>query len=546
MTERPLGAQISHMLKDRGVDVIFGIPGVHNQEMYRGIEEAGITHVLARHEQGAGFMADGYARATGKPGVAYVITGPGLCNIITPMGQAYSDSVPMLVISSCLEQEELGMGRGRLHEMKNQEGAAGSVCDWSKTALTADACYELIHKALREFFAYGGRPKHIQIPISQLEKLARYPDQLEFARGEAVRRPEPMNVMYAATAIKKAKRPLIVFGGGAVEAAGPASWDADRSRCRIKEILKKTGAATFTTYAGRGVVPDDYALHFGSTLARPSSADVAAEADCVLVIGSRLSEVDLWRDDLGHAAKMIRVDVDEDTLNGHGGAFFSIPASAFWFLDALSEELGDIGLTSDWSAEEVSAQRTRWRREIEVERPGIIPVVDALKEALPADTMIYSDMTQFAYAAKEIYPMERPGHWHHPYGFGTLGYALPAAIGGKIGVGDQPVIAILGDYGFQYTMQELAVAVELELTLPIIIWDNGKLGEIEDSMVSAQIAPNAVIQRNPDFCKLAEAYGAEAARPTDLASFQKAIKDALAAKGPTIIHVKSDIALTSS
>ena len=101
MTTRPLGAQISHMLKSRGVDTIFGIPGVHNQEMYRGIEEANIKHVLARHEQGAGFMADGYARATGKPGVAYVITGPGVCNIMTPMGQAYSDSVPVLVISSC-------------------------------------------------------------------------------------------------------------------------------------------------------------------------------------------------------------------------------------------------------------------------------------------------------------------------------------------------------------------------------------------------------------------------------------------------------------
>ncbi|MEO0931885.1 MAG: thiamine pyrophosphate-dependent enzyme, partial [Pseudomonadota bacterium] len=137
---------------------------------------------------------------------------------------------------------------------------------------------------------------------------------------------------------------------------------------------------------------------------------------------------------------------------------------------------------------------------------------------------------------------DRPGHWHHPYGFGTLGYALPAAIGGKIGIGDQPCIAILGDYGFQYTVQELAVAVELELTLPIIIWDNGKLGEIEDSMVRAQIAPNAVVQRNPDFCKLAEAYGAASAAPKDLAAFQQAIRHALAAKGPTIIHVKSDIA----
>ncbi|MEQ3754561.1 MAG: thiamine pyrophosphate-binding protein, partial [Planktomarina sp.] len=119
---KPLGAQISHMLKDRGVNVIFGIPGVHNQEMYRGIEEAGIRHILARHEQGAGFMADGYARASGKPGVAYVITGPGLCNIMTAMGQAYSDSVSMLVLSSCLD--ETAARRGQLHQMLDQEAAA--------------------------------------------------------------------------------------------------------------------------------------------------------------------------------------------------------------------------------------------------------------------------------------------------------------------------------------------------------------------------------------------------------------------------------------
>ena len=119
---RPLGAQISHMLKSRGVEVIFGIPGVHNQEMYRGIEEAGLTHVLARHEQGAGFMADGYARATGKPGVAYVITGPGLCNVMTPMGQAYSDSVPVLALASCLD--ETVARRGQLHQMRDQRAAA--------------------------------------------------------------------------------------------------------------------------------------------------------------------------------------------------------------------------------------------------------------------------------------------------------------------------------------------------------------------------------------------------------------------------------------
>ncbi|MEM6341617.1 MAG: thiamine pyrophosphate-binding protein, partial [Pseudomonadota bacterium] len=160
--QRPLGAQISHMLKDRGVDVIFGIPGVHNQELYRGIEEAGITHVLARHEQGVGFMADGYARATGRPGVAYVITGPGLTNIMTPMGQAYSDSVPMLVISSCLD--ETAATRGQLHQMRDQRGAAATVCDWSEEARTAEAAYALIDRAMIEFETQRKRPKHIQVP----------------------------------------------------------------------------------------------------------------------------------------------------------------------------------------------------------------------------------------------------------------------------------------------------------------------------------------------------------------------------------------------
>src|SRR6056297_3893838 len=165
--QAPLGAQISHMLKSRGVDVIFGIPGVHNQEMYRGIEEAGITHVLARHEQGAGFMADGYARASVKPGVAYVITGPGLCNIMTPIGQAYSESVPMLVISSCLD--ETAARRGQLHQMKDQEGAARTVADWSETALTAQAAYDLIDRAMTEVALGRARPKHLSVPIRVLQ-----------------------------------------------------------------------------------------------------------------------------------------------------------------------------------------------------------------------------------------------------------------------------------------------------------------------------------------------------------------------------------------
>jgi acetolactate synthase-1/2/3 large subunit/5-guanidino-2-oxopentanoate decarboxylase len=151
-------------------------------------------------------------------------------------------------------------------------------------------------------------------------------------------------------------------------------------------------------------------------------------------------------------------------------------------------------------------------------------------------------MTQFAYVAKEVWDMAEPGLWHHPYGFGTLGYAMPAAIGGKVGLPDQPVVAIAGDYGLQYTIQELGTAVELGLPLPILVWDNGKLKEIEESMVRSQIAPNAVVARNPDFLRLAEAYGAHAVRPDTLSGLQAAVTAALAADRPTLIHMTPGMA----
>ena len=524
MSQKPLGAQISHMLKARGVDVIFGIPGVHNVEMYRGIEEAGITHVLARHEQGAGFMADGYARATGRPGVAYVITGPGLCNILTALGQAYSDSVPVLAISSCLD--EVAMRRGQLHQMKDQEGAAATVCDWSHTAVTAQAAYGLIDRALAEFSGARPRPKHIQVPIALLGAGA------EAAPGAIAPTPRAAidaQVFGAAFhLIKQAKRPVFIFGGGARAGASAA-----------RDVLRHLGAASFTSYAGRGIVGLDDPLHFGARLARGDSARIIASADAVIVVGSELAAVDLWRHELGHGSRMLRVDIDPSVLADQQRADMQVQADAAVFLEALRDELmaGAVVGESGWSAKEVGEARERWMAESEGDHPGIVPIVHALRSALPDDTMIYSDMTQIAYSAKEVWDMARPGHWHHPFGFGTLGYALPAAIGGAMARRGQPTVAIAGDYGFQYTVQELGTAVELGLSLPIILWDNGKLKEIEDCMVKSQIAPNAVIAHNPDFCKLAEAYGALSVEPATLGELQAAVKAALMAPVPTLIRV---------
>ncbi|WP_170464279.1 thiamine pyrophosphate-binding protein [Ruegeria arenilitoris] len=522
--KRPLGAQISHMLRDRGVDVIFGIPGVHNQEMYRGIEEAGITHVLARHEQGAGFMADGYARATGKPGVAYVITGPGLCNIMTPMGQAYTDSVPMLVMSSCLDETQ-GV-HGQLHQMKDQRAAAETVTDWSHQANTAQAAYNLVERAFEEFELSRPRPKHIQVPIAQLEADA---DPAPFPNQPGLRtKVLPPDVAPVMSMLNIAKRPLFILGGG----ARSNLW---------RQILTQLGAACFTTYAGRGMAGLGYALDFGAMLPRPGSADVIASADLVVVVGAELGEVDLWREALGHSANLVRVDLDPKVLSDHHRAAIKLQADGESFAHALWAAAEQIKPATGWSADEVADARTRWRAEVDAERPGIVPVIDALRELMPGDTMIYSDMTQFAYVAKEVWDMAYPYHWHHPTGFGTLGYALPAGIGGAVARRGKPTAVIAGDYGFHYTMQELGVAVELGLSLPIILWDNGKLKEIEDSMVRGQIAPNAVVARNPDFCKLAEAFGALSAAPSSLAEMQEAVRSAFSAPVPTLIRVTPDI-----
>ncbi|MFN3210416.1 MAG: thiamine pyrophosphate-binding protein [Roseovarius sp.] len=531
MTQRPLGAQISHMLKARGVDVIFGIPGVHNIEMYRGIEEAGIRHILARHEQGAGFMADGYARASGRPGVAYVITGPGLTNIMTAMGQAYSDSVPMLVISSCLD--ETASRRGQLHQMIDQEGAARCICDWSFEATSAEAAYQLIDRAFLEFHAKRHRPKHIQVPIALGGAPADpAPEPRRMPDGPPFHRPGVPSKVVAeiASELTQAERPMIIFGGGVASACAHHA---------ARDVAQKARAAVFTTYAGRGVIDAEYDLDFGAYLGRPDSVQVIGAADAVLVVGSELSEIDLWRDDLGSSTRIARVDIDpvemEDTPAHTVGV-----GDALTFLEALADAIPQ-RKSPTWRPREVQAWKDRWRAETDAERPGIVPVADALRAACPEDTMIYSDMTQFAYVAKEVWPMSRPGHWHHPFGYGTLGYGMPAAIGGAIARNGQPTLAICGDSGFQYTMQELGTAVEHGLPLPIILWDNGKLKEIEEAMIRSQIAPNAVIARNPDFCALARAYGARAAQPDSLDALGHAVREAFGADRPTLIHVRAGI-----
>ena len=193
------------------------------------------------------------------------------------------------------------------------------------------------------------------------------------------------------------------------------------------------------------------------------------------------------------------------------------------------------------AVDDMTVWRDRGTYQVIARRTNKSEVIDALKAAMPGATMSYTEMTQLAYAAVEMWDMAIPKHWHHPSGFGTLGYATPAAIGGAIARPNKPTMAMIGDYGFHYTMAELGVAVEFGLSIPIILWDNAKLGEIDDSMIAAQIAPRAVLAHNPDFCKLAQACGARSSAPENLNDLKKAVRSAFNADGPTLIHISTKI-----
>ncbi|MGI9465392.1 MAG: thiamine pyrophosphate-binding protein, partial [Aestuariivirgaceae bacterium] len=246
--EHSTGEAIVALLEDYGVDTVFGIPGVHNVEMYRALPRSRITHILPRHEQGAGFMADGYARATGKPGICFIITGPGLTNIMTPLGQAYSDSVPILVLASTLDVGDAAQGRGRLHEMQDQRGAAATVTQSAATAYTARDARDLIGEAFGRFASERPRPCYIEVPIDVLSS----PSGDGWTARPAPSTPGPRreDIKAAIKRRKTAKRPVIIAGGGARHVG-----DA------IIRIAEATAAVVFTTNAGKGTVPDSHPLN---------------------------------------------------------------------------------------------------------------------------------------------------------------------------------------------------------------------------------------------------------------------------------------------
>lgn len=523
------GAAIAGLVEAYGVDTVFGIPGVHTLELYKGLGSSAMRHVLPRHEQGAGFMADGYARSSGRPGTCFVITGPGVTNIATAIGQAMSDSVPVLVISSANASRDLGRGQGRLHEISDQSAVTGPLTGASHIAANPTDVADFIRSAFSSFASARPRPKHLSVP---LDVLATPLDEAWQAGAMAPRPlPDDASVRTARDLLAGAHRPALLLGGGAV----------DVPQADIARLVAETGAAVATTTAGKGVFPESHPLSLGATLAHRPTQSFLANADLVLVIGSELSETDSWTDEpIRLGGTVVRVDIDAEQLAVNAAPSLAIHSDAAAFVAAL----GDVrsGLPTDRQMADISAARRMISAGWGVLARKHLKVLDAIRAALPEDGFVATDMTQIAYTGNAAFRVDRPRCWFHPSGFGSLGYALPAAVGAKLADPTRPGVALVGDYGFQFTVAELGTAAELALPLPVILWNNDGLGQIRDSMVAAGMAEIGVAAMNPDFRALANAFGCRAVCPPSLLALGHELRAALAASRPTLIEIRADIA----
>jgi len=523
-----VGEALIHLLEAHGVDTVFGIPGVHTIELYRGLAASKIRHVTPRHEQGAAFMADGYARASGKPGVAFVITGPGLTNAITAMAQARADSIPMLVISGVNRLDTLGKGLGYLHELPDQRGMMEKFALFSHRIESGAELPAVLARAFRLFATVRPGPVHIEIPLDVMGRPAG--DVAAQPLAAAPPLPDPAQLARAVELIGTATRPLILAGGG-----------AKRAGAELKTLAERLDAPVVTTANARGLLHDHpLGLHTSPSL--KSVRALMADADLVIAAGTEFgpTDYDMYADGGFVAPKtLVRIDIDTAQLARHP-ATVAITGDSGAVLAALLRELGNgPAAGGEGAARAAQAREATWV-EIGPMMQGQVRAVEAIRDALPG-SLIVGDSTQPVYAANLWYDHDRLGGWFNAAtGYGALGYGPAAAIGAAVARPDLPVVCLTGDGGFQFTLPEIAVATEHRLGVIFVVWNNRGYREIETSMRDAGVEPVGVSPAPPDFIKLADAYGIPAERIVSPDALGDALRRARAGGGPRLIEIVVD------
>ncbi len=521
------GEVLVEILESYGIDTVFGIPGVHTVELYRGLPNTKIRHITPRHEQGAGFMADGYARASGKPAACFIISGPGMTNIMTAMGQAYADSVPMLVISSVNNTHELGLGEGRLHELPDQQGVVRGVSVFSHSVLRAAELPTVLARAFAVFDSARPGPVHIELPLDVItapaDGLTRHAH-----RPRALPGPDPKAIAAAALLLRQATSPFVVLGGGASHSAPIA-----------KALVERLGAPTALTINAKGVLPPFHPLSLGATLPQPPVLAALQSADVVLAIGTELSETDtlLFESRLDIRGRVIRIDIEAQQLVRNVLPEVAICSDAGLAMEALHAALEGFAPDQTATRAKVATMRHDLSQMVRADYKIHHRFLDAVAAALPG-VIIVGDSTQPVYGGNLTYEPATPrSYFNSSTGYGTLGYGLPAALGAKLGQPDRNVVALIGDGGLQFTIAELATAVELRLPVPILVWNNQGYGEIKSYMADRNIPQIGVDIYTPDFQTIARGFGCHAVKPTGFDDLRQALQTAARADRPTVIEI---------
>jgi 5-guanidino-2-oxopentanoate decarboxylase len=522
---RTIGRYLVELLAANDIDTVFGIPGVHNLELYRGLAASNLRHVLVRHEQGAGFAADGYARLCGRAAAAFTISGPGFTNILTAVAQAYSDSVPLLVVATTPVRASLHKQWGVLHELQDQLALAAGIFGVARAAGSAEDVRDHLHVCLASLRTGRPRPAYLEVPLDVLAELTSLPAS-RFPDAAPLPQAPPEQIEAAIRILSVAARPIIIAGGGARRAGAVLHRLVDTLDCPIA-----------TTVAGKGLLAESHPANLGASLPYRAVQTLIAEADVVLAVGTELAETDIYTGTkLPLSGPLIRIDVDPAKLADHYAADVPIWGDACTSLQAIQRGLAP---RSGWKTEigGAAAYRAQIQATFDANARTQLGALAAIRAALPRDGVVFSDMTQIAYLGNYAFATDAPGQWFHPSGYGTLGFALPAALGAKISSPARAVLALAGDFGFQFTMGELMTAVEASVSLPIVMWNNAALGQIRDDMMAAGIPTVGAIARNPNFQALASACGTAAVRARDARALTEAIRVALMYPGPTLIEV---------
>jgi acetolactate synthase-1/2/3 large subunit len=516
------------LLEGYGVETVFGIPGVHTVELYRGLHNSRLRHVSPRHEQGAGFMADGYARASGKPAVCFIITGPGMTNILTAMGQAYADSVPMLVISTTSRREHLGMGHGHLHELPDQRAMISGVCAFSHTLQSPAQLPELLARAFAVFSCARPRPVHIEIPLDVLDMPAEHLDRVPRTLPAAPV-PAPAALLAAAKLLSSAKRPLILAGGG-----------ARNSAVALQALAELLQAPVALTINARGLLPIAHPLLLDGVQSSEHGRALFAEADVVLAVGTELGETDydfFGRGAVQFNAPLIRLDIDPMQVMSAQRAHVALVGDAQEGLRALLALAGPQPARGSWALDSVervnSCERSSWTGK----QRSMQALLDLLRDTLK-NPIIVGDSTQPVYQGSFGYQAPAANSWFNAStGYGTLGYGLPAAIGAKLACPERPVVALVGDGGMQFSNAELIAAREAGVGVILVLWNNHSYAEIRDYMVVREIPLLGVDILPPDFQAMANSCHVDHYAPSNVASLRDVLADLVGISAPVMIEL---------